>query len=192
MPALLAPRRSVPGIAAPVSVARRFARYACIVSPRALVLPWIFVAAACGDNIGPDFEGTYQVVVTGTSAGAFPPVQWPGRMALVLELDEMERPIVTLDGVPPTALEFKRTDLAIDVRTLGPFPLALVDPGDCDFPLSWTGEYSAIIEYHFEDDRVEAHTSGIAYCQRRPGTDPDTFIADFDFDLVGERSIARR
>jgi hypothetical protein len=160
-------------------------------SCRAFVLPWIVVAAACGDNVGPDFEGTYQVAVTATSEGAFPAVHWPGRMALVLELDEMEQPSVTLDGVVPTALEFTRTDLALEVRTLGPFPLELVDPDDCDFPLSWTGEHSAIIKYHFEADRVEAHTSGIAYCQLRAGNDPDAFIADFDFDLVGERSLRR-
>jgi hypothetical protein len=156
-----------------------------------LVLPWIFAAAACGDNTGPDFEGTYQVVVTGTSAAAFPPVRWSETMALVLELDELELPSVTLDGLAPAELEFTRTDHALDVRTLGPFPLELVDPGDCDFPLSWTGEHLAFIEYHFEDDRVVARTSGIAYCQRRAGTVPDSFIADFDFDLVGERSQAR-
>jgi hypothetical protein len=181
----------VPAIAAPATVAPRFGRYACAVSSRVLVLPWIIVAAACGDNIGPDFDGTYQVVVTATTVGDFPPVRWPGRMALVLELDEMEQPSVTLDGIAPTALEFKRTDVALDVRTLGPFPLELVDPGVCDFPLSWTGDRLAIINYHFEDDRVEAHTSGIAYCQRRPGIDPDSFMADFDFDLVGERSLRR-
>ena len=174
-----------------MTVARRFAGYARLVRCRAFVLPCILVAAACGDNVGPDFEGTYQVAVTATAEGTFPPVHWPGRMTLVLELDEMEQPSVTLDGIAPTALEFKRTDLALDVRTLGPFPLELVDPGDCDFPLSWTGERLAIISYHFEDDRVEAHTSGIAYCQRRPDDDPDSFMADFDFALVGERSLAR-
>jgi hypothetical protein len=181
----------VPPIAAPLTVVPRFTRYPRSVSSRVLVLPWICVAAACGDDIGPDFQGTYQVVVTATAVGAFPPVHWPGRMALVLELDEMEQPTVTLDGIAPTALEFKRTDLALDVRTLGPFPLELIEPDDCDFPLSWTGDRLAIINYHFEDDRVEAHTSGIAYCQLRAGNDPDSFMADFDFDLVGERSLGR-
>lgn len=153
------------------------------------LLPLVVVAAAaCADNGGPDFAGTYQVEITGTVVGSFPRLAWPETMAVVLTFDDMDQPQLTLAGTIPRALEFTRSGAALDVRTLGPFPLALIDSGDCDFPLSWTGDNSAIIKYHFEDDRVEAHTSGIAYCQNRVGRDPDSYIADVDFDLVGDRT----
>lgn len=156
-------------------------------SARPLLLALV-VAIGCGDNTGPDFEGTYPVQITGTLDAPFPPLRWPGSMVIGLALDDLGEPRLTLSGAPPTAQEVKRSAAALDMRTTGTIPLSLVDPHDCDFPLSWTGDRVGIMNYHFENDRLTGHTSGIAYCQRHPGTDPDTFLATLDFTFVGERS----
>lgn len=147
-------------------------------------------AAGCATD-EPDHQGTYRVQVTGSAMEEFPAVRWPEAMDIVLLLDAMGQPTLTLGGFPPRELELTRTATALDIRTLASFPLSLVNRDDCDFPLSWTGDTLAIITYHFEDGRVEGHTSGNAYCQRRPGTVPDSYIARFTFDLVGERASSR-
>jgi hypothetical protein len=149
-----------------------------------------YAAAGCATD-EPDHQGTYRVQVTGSALEAFPAVRWPEAMDVVLVLDAMGEPRLTLQGLAPREQEVMRSATALDMRTLGSFPLSLVNRDDCDFPLDWTGDSLAIITYHFEDGRVEGHTSGNAYCQRRPGTNPDSYIARFTFDLVGERVLPR-
>jgi hypothetical protein len=153
---------------------------------RSAVLLLAIVFAACGTD-EPDLQGTYQVQVTGTVTGDFPSLHWPATMTVVLALDDMGNANVTLDGASPRLVELTPSTGEVNLRTLGSFPLSLVDPHACHFPLFWTGAESAIMTYHFHDGVVEAHTSGGADCDI-PGADPDLYIAHLDFDLVGPRT----